>query len=713
MFHRLLTAIMLVSALLTGVLAAPDWVAQRKAALYQGLLADPQGADHYRILPLLDSGDPALIQRANAGLRNVKLAGSWQGLVFLMAMKKFPDRLEPVTKEHIRAQLTKELSDDNGWAFPWTGFLNHADQLTAPYGNMAYHAAMMGIVGGEILGKPAVFTAGRTLLRNLVREGNHTGDEGEFNSLGYTTFSMVMAAEIAELADDAECRALARWQRDRLMLLTLSRYHAPSNQVCGPYSRGYNDEHLGYGCTTNLLLNDTIIPGGVFADAVNGQKYHGGYPYPTQQTDALITWNIPDYLRRLALEKPQPFELDSTVYDRGWNWRGPDGVKIIRLLKPGPRDLTTYLTPAYALATSSGPYQYQYAGSYCSAYWAVASKISSPADLHILWSELAYDDKGPFADGIFGRRQEMFRAVQLRNKALVMTYPLDQGKPITTETVKMEIVCSAYRPLEELYVGAQRVDLAKLPVTFPTVQPLFLRDGPVYAAVLPLEITNLGREVAMRVNVDAHKLLTVSYYNYQGAAKEFQPAELRKISSGYAIEIAAKGDYPDFAAFRAHLATARVTDAFQDDEREATFTSGADRLRLRYNPVTETEIAREINGKPAGPYVGLRSPCAVLAPGGTATLGKAQLDWAPKTVQLWLVKDPRADDYAVWNLSGEQVTLTVTTPAGQVQATDFGNGRLFLHGGAAPTLEVEELPGAKARITATTGNGKAIPVTRR
>ncbi|MHB9026140.1 MAG: hypothetical protein ACYC7E_18525 [Armatimonadota bacterium] len=709
---RLLSFVLLLATLAPAFAAVPEWTAGRKAALYQGLIADPKGADHYRVLPLLDSGDPALIARANAGLRSVKLAGTWQGLVFLMAMKRFPARLEPATEEHIRAQFTKELSADNGWAYPWTGFLNHADRIT-PYGNMAYHAAMMGIVGGEILGKPEVFAAGRTLLRNLILEGNKTGDEGEFNSLGYTSFSLVMAAEIAELAEDVECRALARWQRDRLLLLTLSRYHAPSNQVCGPHSRGYNDEHLGYGCITNLLLNDKIIPGGVFADPANGMKYHGGYPYPTQQVNGLLAYDIPDYLRNLGLHKPMPFETKSTVYDRGWNWRGSDGMKIIRLLKPGQRDLTTYIAPVYALGTSSGPYQFQYAGSYCSAYWAVAPKIASPADLHILWSELAFDDKGPFAEGIFGRRREMFRTIQSRNKALVMTYPLDQGKPVTTDTLKMEIVCSAYRPLEELWVGEGRVDLTKLPVTFPAVQPLFLRDGPVYAAVLPLEITNLGREMAMRVNVDEHKLLTVSYYNYKGAPKEFQPAEFRKISSGYAFEIAAKEDYKDFAAFRAQMGKARVTDSFQGDEREATFTSGADRLLLRFNPVVETEIARQINGQPAGPYVGLRSPCAVLAPGPAVTLGKAKLEWTPKTAQLWLVKDPGMEDYAAWNLSGEKVTLTLTNPAGKVQATDFGFGRLFLCGRANPKLEVEELPGVKAQITANTASGKAMLVTRK
>ncbi|MHB9134276.1 MAG: hypothetical protein ACYDBB_24665 [Armatimonadota bacterium] len=686
--------------------AAPaDWQATRKTELYTRLLNDTKLPDRYRVMPLLDSNDPALIKRGNAGLLQVKLAGSFQGLILLTAYTRFHDKLELPTIAHIREQLSKELSEENGWPLPWTNWLKSADSIKAPSNNQGYYAIAMGVVGGEILGKPEIVAAGRTMLRNAITNLSQEGDELEFNSPGYTVVSMTCLATLAALADDAECRQLARWQRDRLLLMALLRYHPQSNQVAGPSARTYADDHLGAGCIINILLNDCILPAGVFTDEQVGNVYHPGYPYPWQHVNPLFAWDIPDYLRRMGSDKPMPYTVVSTVTDRGWNW--PLGEKKYRVHRGGWRELTTYLTPDYALGTASGMYQFQYGGTYFLAHWPLAKGINSLADLRMCWLQYDFADRDPYYDKPHIRRKDIFRTLQVKNKAIVLLQPRDEGVPITASVMKMELILTAFRPVEELYLDTQRIDLSNLPVDIPEIMPFYLRDGSVYACVLPLEVSNLGRGAAMRINMDADHQLIISYYNYRGAQRTFSLAELPKIRNGIAFEIAGQREYPSLAAFRAHMDQAQLTDTMEAEERAVTFHSGNDALEIRYNPATETDILREINGNQVrygpelrqdGKYAFVQSPYAILATGGSMTLGRSTLEWTPTGEGIWLLKDPKQEDYAVWNLSGEKVALKWRTPVGVIKADNFGFGRLLLQNSPTPTLYVEEFPGAQAQI---------------
>ena len=158
------------------------------------------------------------------------------------------------------------------------------------------------------------------------------------------------------------------------------------------------------------------------------------------------------------------------------------------------------------------------------------------------------------------------------------------------------------------------------------------------------------------------------------------------------------------------MANAKVTDAMHEDVRAATFSSADTTLKLAYNPIvagSETRftpytrgdtafVTRQIDGREID-HSYFRSTCAILSPEAKITLGDATLTHTPE-VPVWLIKDPVGENYAVWNFSGEAISLDLRTPQGKVSVKQFHLGRLLLRGGAEPVLELEELPDGEAVV---------------
>lgn len=682
--------------------ALPAWRIERREQVREWMLAQP-GRDRWKWPALIDSDDPEWVARANAGLRDAR--DRYRIASFVLAEKRYADRLEQATRETIRAKIRTVLDNPQDQIYQWPSWLRHPEKVQRPFGSTYYDTAMTGVLCGEVLGDPELLEAGRALLRKLVTTRNLDGEEGQFNSPNYTTFGMTSLAILAENADDRECRSLARWLFARRLLMQLSRYHPASNQVGCPYSRGYAPDQFGTG-NINLALHDLVVADGVAHDIDLARRYDGGYT-ALRHSWWLSAWEVPDYVHRLATDKPYPYEVLSTSWDVGWNWRRSDGTR--RVFPAGQRMHTTYLTRSYVLGSSHDLYLYQPSGNPFLAQWPVREPVAELADVRVLWSWYARDDQGAFENVLVLRRGGIFRTLQHRNRVLAVFQPRDQPEPLATDALKLVFMLTASRPLEELHVGNRRVDPGELPVEFAEVEPVFLADGAVYAAVLPLEVSDLGRSCGMRLHVDEHGFLQAAFYNYRGAQREFAWQELPSIRNGFAFEIAERGAYGDLDAFRDHMRLAHVRDTMAEQERLAVFQSGGDTLELRYNPFRDEVLERRVNGEDVA-YRWFRSPNAVLSADARVTVERGTLANG-SGVALWLLKDPAAETYAVWNLSGETVSLNLSTPVGRVSAEGFGMGRLVLRDAPQPMLEVEELPGARAVIRVEGPDGP-LPVVR-
>jgi len=536
---------------------APAWRIKRREKLRQWLMTRRNTShpglvrDRWRWAALLDSGEPELIKRGNAGLRDEKRGygtGSFYLVELLTAEKLYGDLLEEATHRQIRDFVTWALANPTKGIYGWAKWLKNPEKIEHLFGSQCYYTAAVGVLGGEVLDDPKLLEAGRKLLRRLTVIRSNYGEDDEYNSYTYTAHGLTQFAPLCDLADDPESRLLARWLFARRMLVTLSRFHPPSSQVAGPNSRGYADGQMGTGPLT-LAQHDAVIPDGMVHDIRVGERVNGGYT-AGRQLRWCATWDIPDYIRRIGTHKPYPYEVFSTVRDHGWNWKRSDGTR--RVLRKGKDDLTTYLARDYTLATSADICGYQPSGNHFIAHWPLADQVKSLADLRILWTWYARDDLCPFVKKLVMRRGGIFRTVQHRNRVLALYQPKENitynaGQVLNTDALRLAFVLSAFRPVEELWIGDRRVDMTKLPFAHPRVEPMFLSDGNVYAAALPLEVTDLGRDAAVRVTFnEEYKQVTVSYYNYRGDKREFGWDELPRIRNGFAFEIASKDDYADW-----------------------------------------------------------------------------------------------------------------------------------------------------------------------
>lgn len=682
----------------------PAWRLERREQFRQDWLARVT-RDRWTWPMLLDSGDRRMIKRGNAGLRDIPAEKYGLG-EYLLAEKLYGDRIEPRTRRFMREGIRRVLADPKAWPYGWPSLLmepksrrlmDAKNLRERSYGSHVYFAAMAGVLGGEVMEDPALLEAGRRVLRALVAARNLAGEDGSYNSPNYTPWGLTHLANLADLADDPESRRLARWLFARRMLVYVSRYHPPSQQMGGPNQRGYVNTQLGIG-KTNLALNDNVIPGGSFHDIERADRYDGGHE-SKRHLWWMSTWRIPDYVRNIATEKAYPYEVQSSSWDRGYALTADRR----RTFEARRRHHITYLTKDYVLGTTRDLSGNQPSGNHFIAQWPRRQPVEGMGDFRLLWSYYSRGDEGPFQQRIILRRGGIFRTVQHQNKALVIYHLKDLKKEtkVDIDAVKLVLLLTAFEPIEELRVGEKRVTPDKLPITFRKPAPIYLSDGSVYAAILPLEVTDFGRPYAMRLHMDEYGFLEMAYYNYKSKKITLALKEMHRFRSGFAFEIAGQDEFRDFAAFRAHMAQANVRDETVDGTREAVFESGSDTLRLSFDSKHEKLLARQVNGEEIDSRW-FRSPDAVLAVGPEIAVGHATLESDSKQ-PLWLVKDPRSETYAVWNHSGQAVSFTLRTPVGSVEASGFGTGHMTLRGGKTAVLEVEQLPGVTPRLVTSEG----------
>ncbi|MFW5915658.1 MAG: hypothetical protein ACOCTQ_04215, partial [Planctomycetota bacterium] len=165
--------------------------------------------------------------------------------------------------------------------------------------------------------------------------------------------------------------------------------------------------------------------------------------------------------------------------------------------------------------------------------------------------------------------------------------------PTNRLAVNLLIGCHFSFP-DEFRVGSRVV--RDDPVTATDPEPMFLREGSVFVALLPLAVTDMGREQALWAGRRGRYLL-VELINYAGADREFSEPELLSIRNGFAVCIE-EADGRDFDAWCEHAASAKVDDAVRhgQDVRTTKFGWQKTRLEMCFNHATEAVQYATIDG---------------------------------------------------------------------------------------------------------------------
>ncbi len=546
-------------------------------------------------------------------------------------MIRYPDRLPEDLQRRVLDAIRLGLEE-----------IRRLDVLVA-YSNIAVLDILNTCLGGELLGDAEIAARG---YRKLVMWMALTDSEGipfEYNSPTYTAVIIRALQRLVELTRDPGTRVRARTAAARIGLSVGLHIHKATGRWAGPHSRVYHPSVL---CETPPeidLVREWIADG------------------------ALPAW-IADVLDA----GPERFEVTETA-------------SAAREL-----GITTYQTPNYALGTSVKESSGQ---SDVSMIHYTRPGAEKPG---VFYTRYLTNDKwlGDFyhaTDRTKSRNlieEGRFYGVQERSSAIgLYTVPNNLG---FIHSAKAALIWVGRTGVDEIWIGSRRVE--SLPADAQPGEVIVIGSGGAWMAVLPLAITDLGRDAPIRL-VEREDDLVLELYNYLGQSKPFWelgwPGAFYqgKPRCGYYLEVADRADYPDGAAFAAVVASGALV-----DHADPPFTYAGDRPRLWQVSYTRGErvlglevdlmawnLQRRWTGAGELGWPMLESEQARESRFGEVRVGDAILNCAAEPA--WLFACPERGRYVAGYHGMRPTPLRLEVPGGVVDVPDMTTGTVIWDNG--------------------------------
>jgi hypothetical protein len=439
--------------------------------------------------------------------------------------------------------------------------LREADRLDVhwTYTNIYLLDVRNRILGGQILGDPAIVGLGIERLRDWAARNRRLGAPHEFNSPTYAAVQLNALAALAEVAHDPEARALSREMEEFIWRHVAQYWHAPTMQLGGPHSRAYRRDVVGASGYLKVVLYKLLGEERLLART----PYYEGPDAEGQLVVSLTTYHCPP--------------------DAELMLREPDARIVREVVCAQPRTETTALiTPRFTLGTLTRPYgvgdspEPWPADNGCIAYWlrdgepeygvmysryrvnagrvGESSRVGLPAWLDI-WE-----------DGVF-------RVAQEGPRAIVAYGLMPRGqRPVDSLRLDLRLLGpqdKAVRADGQAWDG--RI-LALAPGTTVVIDDAVVRVG-----IVPLEPTRLGDGSSVVLWRDGMEIV-ISIVNYEGPPKVFWeyrslagPFWKCNVQNGLCLWLASTEEWADVADFEEALRKAFITDEVEGSMRRIAF----------------------------------------------------------------------------------------------------------------------------------------------
>ena len=459
-----------------------------------------------------------------------------------------PDGLQSLCRERVRLALDEQERMD----------------VAPTYTNIHIQALFALVVGGEWLDDAHYVGLGRERWDRWVRFTTNSGAPHEFNSPNYGGVDLSALGAMVQHVKDPAMRLQARLMYERLWLHFALHIHRATRQVAGPHCRCYWGPMMsGQGPLKELVWRET------------------GWTWPLEPGP---------YGGRAAVQLPAQLEMALTeheISEAALVWLGsqskalPCEVRECADIDEG-FDLTTYLSPSYALGTASrtygigtGCFYIEHQANYLHLYYTRPDK---PGGWAQMYSRFVVNDRHWGVLGAAPDRsktanfydQGHFCGVQLHNKAIGLYALMPQQEEV--HSIKTVVAFQSGSDLERVWVNDTAVTVGDEPCPLSLGDWLIVEDGGVYVGVYPLEPSCLGREAPIRLERGPLGELWLAIYNYRGSPKRFWDyASLGgafwqgNLRAGYIVEVAERDEFSSAREFLAHLAAARIDDRLDDN----------------------------------------------------------------------------------------------------------------------------------------------------
>jgi hypothetical protein len=204
------------------------------------------------------------------------------------------------------------------------------------------------------------------------------------------------------------------------------------------------------------------------------------------------------------------------------------------------------------------------------------------------------------ADGFYTFRDEARKFGIQHNDCSMMVYKPKQFEAHCISSMKLSIMLPVhFSGVDEVRIGKNR--LQRMTGSSREPETVFVKDGPVYMAFTPLNLTDHGRNVAVKVE-EVNKYLMLSFYNYEGPERPFGPEELLLTTSGFTAIMKSADEFQSFDDFIRYTSMYTLSDETTTDEsaniRWIKYSREGCRLEFAYSPISEGIMIATVNGKP-------------------------------------------------------------------------------------------------------------------
>ena len=565
--------------------------------------------------------------------------------------------------------------------------------------NIPMKGAQNCILAGEALGNVGIyndaFNHGMKLLQDLLDIVNDAGSIPEYNSPVYTAVSIAPLASIANFAKNKEAVLKARLLQEVIFIDLCSRYHEPTNQISGPYSRDYMPTRCGATGGTKMLLYK-MLPQGLFSSFEPSYQWFRNCPESQYALTgsreagwiASLDYSYPEYMNILAVEKKFPYEVHGTGRCGPLTWSNDSDAG-------GRYDTTCYMTREYTLASASRSPAMHGQSHGTVLWWRKRSPIQSMKDFKtMIW--LYVEDEKVLGDlntfpGISNRYwlldEGHWHSVQNKNKVITLYQPMKLGN--SHSKLRLSCFVPIYDQVDELWVGDIKVD--KFPYYLSHKETIFIKDGNTFVALrflAPTRIEGENEVVVEMVEEASHpKMMVISSWNFEGKERSFSGEEMDLVRNGFVLEVADTKDFASLEAFKEHIKCANLEEVvYANGVWAVKYVSGKEDLSIVYNLALHEIIERKVNGKDVVAPIFL-SPLVKADRTGHIEIGKTVLD-TRFGLPVWLMADEKHGVYMVMNLNNQPIPVSLKTPDGELTTDALPLGRIIYQPRLEKTLDI-------------------------
>ena len=525
--------------------------------------------------------------------------GIFQSNTMTHLYHEFRDKVTPDVEKVMLHHVGHATKTFQGSGQPDTKFHGSND-------NMPMIATAGLIFGGEILGDERAVQQGFWNLNQFRLWLSRCAWASEYNSSTYSAVTLSNVAQIATYSHNPEIRELARDIEHRLWAEVLLHYHPPTFRQAGPQSRAYAIDYAGHTHSLQLLF------WAMFGEELTGRNVIRSYFDPDGKEvihfQGCPMQTVAEFVHFLDTEFHLPADVAELITKRTYpaRLRGRSEVRGTYDGLPNTYRTETYMEESYSLGTCNAAM----AGAEQTASLMATYKLKAqPQDFRdaatvffkYLTENIECGVKERSKDGQFEGEQFISSrgwpyAIQKDNVGVLLISPSLKSSPITTETLKLQIVFPAhYGKIKNTIIGSGPVRAGAVGESAGVV-PVSIEAGEVYINIIPLIPTSLPRQSAVRF-VKSENYEVLELINYDEPERTFSREELERVMNGVVFTIEAAGKFKSLEEFHRVKSEALITDYYLSHCRFFEFKRDDAWFQIVYSPRNGGVMTESIDGR--------------------------------------------------------------------------------------------------------------------